>query len=95
MAIPEFAEEVKYRYKGDGGADDEIGITQISFDVGCLIPMLVKKTKLRGLLFFSLHVFGDGLVQMAKEYKIEAQFCSELKTLEKTLEGIHSAYNGI
>ena len=45
---------------------------KISFDVGSMLGALVRKTKLRGLLFFSLHVFGDELIEMIKEYKIEA-----------------------
>lgn len=86
--IPAFAEQRRYRYKGDGSADDECGITQISFDVGSMLGALVRKTKLRGLLFFSLHVFGDELIEMIKEYKIEAVWCNGLRSLEKTLDGI-------
>ena len=63
-------------------------LVKISFDVGSMLGALVRKTKLRGLLFFSLHVFGDELIEMIKEYKIEAVWCNGLRSLEKTLDGI-------
>ena len=92
IEIPKCAEERKYKYRGDQASDDWIGITQISFDVGCLIPQLLQKTTLKGLIFFSSHRFGGDLLQMVTDGRdIRSKFCDSLKDFDKTLESIAMA----
>ena len=82
--LPSFAEVRKYNYSVS--QDDEVaGITQLSFDIGALLPVLTNKARFQGLILISGHPFGKVLVDMVTARKIDAAFCKQTTDVVKKL----------
>ena len=67
--------------------DETIGITQIAFDMGAMIPSLLSANKVTSVVVYTPHYFGSALADMManKEYRIRVAAVNNIDALQSNM----------